>query len=260
MKRNQYQLPHEFPKQHPLPKEFLQQLQTLARAGHPPFFLVALADLPAVGAFEVCQSTGVGVGKSLNRRCLFPKGSGLLSESLPDNSYVLHGGNVWLKLKPKPTPRHLTTTIDKLPGSTAFAYRTFFQMLIRDGVARLVKCPPAVDRFGLTSGTIHTLTDQLLKLEIHELTDFNLVPVEEAFAEHDRLKAEGSRPNSWATTVSGNVVYPTTVDEDALLQQGNLAATLVYLQALIAKHGGDAKITFDAGYNNISVLVDPVKS
>lgn len=206
--------------------------------------LVRVPNCKAESAFSVLRQGSPG---NLVRHVLPPEKGPLLSDNLP-GPYVWSRDrkSIWFKIRinryPHPTPPYL-------PGGMTFnSLVTDAFVLTPLGKGRgsgfMVRCHKNSSKDLDSELQSPALIEGLARLPVLEWRSFQLVPWTEV------------ETRSAPATVVRLPEQP--FDEESLIAHDTLGALRMHLDFLIAEYGEEAKIDFDAGYNNINVKITPV--
>lgn len=235
-------------------KEVVVQLKE--RDPSPPFFIIARRNISALQAFESIhahQETG------FTRQNLYAEGDGSLKDSLPSDSVIVHedkarNDRLWFKVVARNQPASMMDKIlSRLPGGIRSHFRSDLIFFVESGAVQVVKSYLPGEYLRMSEPEMKSFVHELVWMEPIQFNTLNMVPFNQAKLRQKQVLSQRAAEEAARLAARSAPIYA-----DEILEQGTLGATVAYLQGLIAVHGEDAKVKFDAGYNNVSVFLEPV--
>ncbi len=230
-------------------------LQLKGRDPSPPFFIVARRNISALQAFE---SVRTHVDTGFVRLHLYAEGDGTLKDSIPTDSVVVHGDKssgqrIWFKVVARNHHKSRTDQVmSRLPGGIRSHFRSDLIFFVEAGAVHVVKSYLPDEYLQMSEPEMKSFVHELVWMEPIQFTDLNMVPVEQAKKRQKQVLNQKAAEDKARAAIRAAPIYA-----DELVEQETLGATLVQLQELIKVHGEDTKVQFDAGYNSISVILEP---
>ena len=235
-------------------KEVVVQLKD--RDPSPPFFIIGRRNISALQAFE---SIHAHPETGFTRQNLYAEGDGTLKDSLPIDSVIVHGDKsrgeqLWFKVVARSQPASMMDKVlSRLPGGIRSHFRSDLIFFVESGAVQVVKSYLPGEYLRMSEPEMKSFIHELVWMEPIQFNTLNMVPFNQAKTRQKQVLDQKAAEEAARVAARSTPIYA-----DELAEQDTLGATLVYLQGLIKVHGEDAKIKFDAGYNNIDVILEPV--